>query len=364
MTTTETARTAPPLARPASRPGPADLDAIARDPHRRYNPLLDEWVLVSAGRTRRPWLGRRERPGSSTAAEYDATCYLCPGNKRASGEVNPDYDTTFVFTNDFAALRPDVQSRGLTDGLLRAETEPGTCRVVCFARRHDLTLADMDRPAVRRVVDLWSDQTAELGDRWQWVQVFENRGESMGASNPHPHGQIWAGAALPNAAAREDRTQAAYLEEHGRPLLLDYVDQEAGGSRVIVENDDWLVVVPFWASWPFEVLLVARSPVRRLPDLDDRRRDELAGTLIELLGAYDRLFDVPFPYSMGWHQAPFRGGDERHWQLHAHFFPPLLDAEKRKFMVGYELLAETQRDLTPEQAADQLRAAHAERSSG
>jgi UDPglucose--hexose-1-phosphate uridylyltransferase len=186
----------------------------------------------------------------------------------------------------------------------------------------------------------------------------------MGASNPHPHGQIWAGAALPNAAAREDRTQAAYLAEHGRPLLLDYVDQEAGGSRVIVENDDWLVVVPFWASWPFEVLLVARSPVRRLPDLDEGRRDELAGTLIELLRAYDRLFDVPFPYSMGWHQAPFRGGDERHWQLHAHFFPPLLDAEKRKFMVGYELLAETQRDLTPEQAADQLRAARVERSPG
>jgi UDPglucose--hexose-1-phosphate uridylyltransferase len=187
----------------------------------------------------------------------------------------------------------------------------------------------------------------------------------MGASNPHPHGQIWAGTALPNAAAREDRTQAAYFADHGRPLLLDTVDQESAGPRVVVENDDWLVTVPFWASWPFEVLLVARVPTQRLPDLDDGRRDSLASTLIDLLGAYDRLFDLSFPYSMGWHQAPFRGGDdERHWQLHAHFFPPLLDAEKRKFMVGYELLAETQRDLTPEDAADRLRAARDDREAG
>jgi UDPglucose--hexose-1-phosphate uridylyltransferase len=183
----------------------------------------------------------------------------------------------------------------------------------------------------------------------------------MGASNPHPHGQIWAGTALPNAAAREDRTQRAHLTEHGRPLLLDYVDQEVGGRRVVAENDDWLVVVPFWASWPFEALLVARSATQRLPDLDDRRRDALAAILIELLGAYDALFDLSFPYSMGWHQAPSRGADEAHWQLHAHFFPPLLDAEKRKFMVGYELLAETQRDLTPEDAAERLRAAARER---
>jgi UDPglucose--hexose-1-phosphate uridylyltransferase len=330
-------------------------------PHRRYNPLLDEWVLVSAGRTQRPWLGRRERHTSTTAIEYDPGCYLCPGNRRASGDTNPDYESTFVFTNDFAALRPDVPPEAIHDGLLRAEVEPGTCRVICFARRHDLTLADMAQPDVRRVVDVWADQTAELGERYQWVQVFENRGEAMGASNPHPHGQIWAGTALPNAAAREDRTQRAYLGEHGRSLLLDSVDQESGGPRVVVENDDWLVVVPFWASWPFEVLLVARAPTRRLPDLDDRRRDALASTLIDLLGAYDRLFDLSFPYSMGWHQAPFRaGGDERHWQLHAHFFPPLLEAEKRKFMVGYELLAETQRDLTPEDAADRLRAARDE----
>lgn len=332
----------------------ADLDT---EPHRRYNPLLDEWVLVSAGRTQRPWLGRRERPAASESVAYDPTCYLCPGNRRVNGEVNPDYESTFVFTNDFAALRPDVAPVTIEDGLLRAETEPGTCRVICFARRHDLTLAAMDQPEVRRVVDLWADQTTELGAQYQWVQVFENRGEMMGASNPHPHGQIWAGTALPHDAAREDRTQRAYFASHGRPMLLDSVDQETHGPRVVVENDDWLAVVPFWASWPFETLLVARAGTSRLPDLDDRRRDSLATILIRLLGAYDRLFELSFPYSMGWHQAPYRPDDGAHWQLHAHFFPPLLSASVRKFMVGYELLAETQRDLTAEEAAERLRAA-------
>ena len=341
----------------ADGPAITSIAALEAVPHRRYNPLLDEWVLVSAGRTERPWLGRREGPDAAKAVSYDPGCYLCPGNRRANGRVNPEYDATFVFTNDFAALRPDVPTGVFRDGLLEAEVEPGTCRVLCFARRHDLTLAAMPAEEVRHVVDVWAEQTAELAERYQWVQVFENRGEAMGASNPHPHGQIWAGTALPNAAAREDRTQGTYWAAHGRLMLLDAAEQEIGGPRSIVENDDWLVTVPFWASWPFEVLLVARAPTRRLPDLDDRRRDSLAATLIALLGAYDRLFDIPFPYSMGWHQAPFRGRvEDEHWQLHAHFFPPLLDAEKRKFMVGYELLAETQRDLTPEDAAERLRA--------
>jgi len=333
------------------------VDALAREPHRRFNPLLDEWVLVSADRTRRPWQGRRERPPAGDVPRYDPECYLCPGNRRANGDVNPDFTDTFVFTNDFAALRPDAPPIVLDDGLLRAEVEPGTCRVICFARRHDLTLAAMTAPEVRRVIDVWADQTAELGEQYQWVQVFENRGEAMGASNPHPHGQIWAGSALPNMAAREDRTQAAWLATHGRPMLLDAVAQEAGGSRVVVENDDWLAIVPFWASWPYETLLVARSAIRRLPELDGVRRDSLADVLIQLLGAYDRLFDLSFPSSMGWHQAPFREGDEGHWQLHAHFLPPLLTANVRKFMVGYELLAETQRDLTAELAAQRLRSA-------
>jgi UDPglucose--hexose-1-phosphate uridylyltransferase len=347
-------------------PGPETagrLAALAREPHRRYNPLLDEWVLVSAERTRRPWQGRQEPPAAGSVLAYDPTCYLCPGNKRANGEINPDYPTTFVFTNDFAALRPDSDAIALDDGLLRAEVEPGTCRVLTFSRRHDLTLAAMTEPEVRAVIDLWADQTAELGERYQWVQVFENRGEMMGASNAHPHGQIWAGKALPHDAAREDRTQLAYHAEHGRLLLLDYVDQEIGGPRVVDENDEWLAVVPFWAAWPYETLLIPRHPTRRLPDLAGPRRDALARIVIRLLGAYDDLFGISFPYSMGWHQAPFRQRDEDHWQLHAHFFPPLLSATVRKFMVGYELLAETQRDLTAEQAAERLRAALSRRAT-
>ena len=349
-----------PNARVATADAPSGgLAALAREPHRRYNPLLDDWVLTSAERTRRPWQGRQEPPSSGNVPTYDPDCYLCPGNRRANGQVNPDYAETFVFTNDFAALRPDSRDFLLNEGLLRAEVERGTCRVLCFSRRHDLTLAEMAAPDVRRVVDLWADQTAELGELYQWVQVFENRGEMMGASNPHPHGQIWAGSALPHDATREDLTQRTHREAHGQPLLLDYVAQETGGPRVVDENEDWLAVVPFWAAWPYETLLIPREPTRRLPDLDGRRRDSLAAILIRLLGAYDRLFGLSFPYSMGWHQAPFRGGsaDQEHWQLHAHFFPPLLSATVRKFMVGYELLAETQRDLTAEQAAERLRAA-------
>jgi UDPglucose--hexose-1-phosphate uridylyltransferase len=342
--------------------GGGGLAALAREPHRRYNPLLDEWILTSPERTRRPWQGRQEPPASGAIPRYDPECYLCPGNRRAGGEVNPDYAETFVFTNDFAALRPDSVDLQIDDGLLRAEVERGTCRVLCFSRRHDLTLAAMAEPEVRRVVDLWADQTAELGADYQWVQVFENRGEMMGASNPHPHGQIWAGSALPHNAAREDGTQQAYRAAHDHPMLLDYVAQEAGGPRVVDENDDWLAVVPFWAAWPYETLLIAKAAAQRLPDLEPARRASLAQILIRLLGAYDRLFGISFPYSMGWHQAPFRAGsaDERHWQLHAHFFPPLLSATVRKFMVGYELLAETQRDLTAEQAAERLRSALAQ----
>ena len=294
---------------------------------------------------------------------YDPTCYLCPGNQRANGKANPDYQTTFVFTNDFAALRPESRPFELEDGLLRAEVEPGTCRVLCFSRRHDLTLAAMSEEDVRAVVDVWADQTAELGDLYQWVQVFENRGEMMGASNPHPHGQIWAGTALPHDAGREDRTQLAHHAAHATSMLLDYAGQEIGGPRVVDENDDWLAVVPFWAAWPYETLLVAKEPTRRLPDLDRPRRQSLARILIRLLGAYDALFGLSFPYSMGWHQAPYRGRDEDHWQLHAHFFPPLLSATVRKFMVGYELLAEPQRDLTAEEAAERLRAVAAIRET-
>ncbi|MEA2631882.1 MAG: UDPglucose--hexose-phosphate uridylyltransferase [Chloroflexota bacterium] len=332
------------------------LARLAGAPHRRYNPLTDEWVLVSAGRTRRPWLGAEEPDQERAGLAYDPNCYLCPGNTRANGNVNPPYPDTYVFTNDFSALRPDTSLAAFDDGLLRAEGERGSCRVVCFSPRHDLTLGKMAPDAVRHVIDLWAEQTAELGTEYRWVQVFENRGEAMGASNPHPHGQIWAGTALPGAGGREDATQRAHFDATARQMLLEYVDRESGGQRVIVETDAWLIVVPFWATWPFETMVIPKRAAPRLTELDDAARDDLAIVLHELIARYDGLFKRPFPYSMGWHQAPFGEGSADHWQVHAHFYPPLLRANVRKFMVGYELLAETQRDLTAEDAAGRLRA--------
>ena len=334
------------------------LPPLFGEPHRRYDPLRDEWVLVSPGRTNRPWQGGEERPQVETRPAFDPSCYLCPGNTRANGETNPAYDATFVFTNDFAALRPETSDATFEDGLLRAEGEQGTCRVICFSPRHDLTLAQMAPTEVRRVVDLWAEQTADLGRRYRWVQVFENRGEAMGASNPHPHGQVWAGTALPTTIATEDANQRAYHERTGRPLLLDVAAQEADGPRVVESNEHWLVLVPFWAVWPFEVLVLPRVHAARLPDLDDARRDALAAILGRTLRRYDALFGVPFPYSMGWHGAPFDADPATEsWVVHGHAYPPLLrSATVRKFMVGYELLAEAQRDVTPEDAAARLRA--------
>ena len=327
-------------------------------PHRRYDPLSDQWVLVSAGRTKRPWLGRKERGGPPVQRPtYDPECYLCPGNTRVSGGQNPEYDSTYVFTNDFAALRPDAGDEQLHDGLLVAEAQPGTCRVLCFSPRHDLTLTQMSSAAVREVIDLWGRETDELGADYRWVQVFENRGEAMGASNPHPHGQIWAGTALPERGSREDAAQRRHLDSSGQRLLLDVVAQESGGVRVVEESAEWLAIVPFWAVWPFETLLLPRRPAARISQLDDAQRDALADTMKRLMHRYDALFGQPMPFSMGWHQAPFDGGSVEHWQVHAHFMPPLLEATKRKFMVGYELLSEPQRDISAEDAAEQLRMA-------
>jgi UDPglucose--hexose-1-phosphate uridylyltransferase len=327
-------------------------------PHRRLNLLTGEYVLVSPHRTKRPWQGQVERTAQVERPEYDPGCYLCPGNERANGERNPDYAGTFVFTNDFAALMPQTPPFHSKPGaLLQAESVEGTCRVLCFSPRHDLTLAEMSLPDLRRVVDLWAEQIEELGEDYEWVQVFENRGEAMGASNPHPHGQVWAGNFLPNEAAREDRNQSYYFDTYGDVLLVEYARLEAErGERVVVTNEEWLAVVPYWAVWPFETLVLPRRHTLRMPDLDDGQRAALADILKQLTTRYDNLFEVSFPYSMGWHGAPTMHGDYRHWQLHAHFYPPLLrSATVRKFMVGYEMLGEAQRDLTPEQAAARLR---------
>ncbi len=317
---------------------------------------------MSAGRRQRPWLGRAEATAGRSRPEFDPGCYLCPGNARANGAVNPAYDATFVFDNDFAALHPSTDQWSIDDGLLRAASERGTCRVICFSPRHDLDLGHMDPADARRVVDVWATQSDELGRDHRWVQVFENRGELMGASNPHPHGQIWAATSIPREGSREDETQRRHLTLTGRPLLLDYARQESAGPRVIEETEAWLVVVPFWATWPFETLVVARQPTQRLSDLDGPRRDDLAGLLTRLVARYDDLFGIAFPYWMGWHQAPYVPGPADHWQLHAHFFPPLLRSTVRKFMVGYELLSEAQRDISAEDAAERLRRATARRS--
>ena len=332
--------------------------AIDRAPHRRYNPLTGEWVLVSPQRTSRPWLGQIESQAPERRPTFDPDCYLCPGTERAGGITNDDYAGTYVFTNDFPALVPDAPSRGLPDGaLFRAAAERGTCRVLCFSPRHDLTLAEMDESDVRAVIDLWASQTAELGAEFASVQVFENRGAAMGASNPHPHGQVWAQSSVPTIIATEDQRQAAYRTESGGVLLVDYAEEEAAtGDRVVVQNDHWLIVVPYWAVWPFETLILPRRHVHRLPELTDGERDALAAALQEMLIRYENLFEAPFPYSMGWHGAPYWSQPVDHWQLHGHVLPPLLrSASVRKFMVGYELLAESQRDLTPEQAAERLR---------
>jgi UDPglucose--hexose-1-phosphate uridylyltransferase len=332
------------------------------DVHRRLNALTGEWVLVSPHRMGRPWQGQTEAGTASPAASYDPTCYLCPGNARAAGLENPAYQSTFVFDNDFAALVPEVRRAPHSLGhLLHAQSESGHCRVICYSPLHDATLARMPVPDIRRVIDTWAEEYARLGALPDIgaVTIFENRGSMMGASSPHPHGQIWANQTVPGELSKESNGQLEYLRREGSCLLCDYVTLELQrAERVVCVDERFIALVPFWAIWPFETLVLPRSHAASLEALDASARDSMAGILKELTGRYDALFQVPFPYSMGLHQRPTDGFDHPEWHLHAHFYPPLLrSATVRKFMVGYELLAEAQRDITPELAAAALRAA-------
>jgi UDPglucose--hexose-1-phosphate uridylyltransferase len=333
-------------------------------PHRRWNPLKREWVLVSPHRTQRPWQGQTEETTTPPSLQYDPKCYLCPGNTRAGGQLTPQYTGTYVFENDFAALRPALTPATMNIdniGLLRAETERGICRVLCFDPRHDLTLATMEASAIRRVVTMWSEQAAELGVRPEisYVQIFENRGAMMGASNPHPHGQIWATEHIPNEPATELISQQLHFFEFHVQLLTAYLTLELKQQeRVVTENDTWVAVVPFWAVWPFELLLLPKLNAATLKDLNQAQRDGLADLLKQVTTGYNEVFQTPFPYSMGLHPAPCDGISHPEWTLHAHFYPPLLrSATVRKFMVGFELLGSPQRDITPESAAATLRVA-------
>lgn len=326
--------------------------------HSRTDPLSGRSVLVAPGRTDRPWQGAEDAPVVDRGPTYDPDCHLCPENSRAGGAENPRYQSTWWFDNDFPALQPHVPTAAVsTHPLLSGATRAGVCRVLCYSPRHDLTMSRMSVEEIAAVVDLWRDQLTSLADQYAWVQLFENRGSQMGASNPHPHGQLWASSHMPHEPSTEDERQRSWYDEHDNPLLLQYAEVELDRrERLVIEDDEWLVVVPWWAAWPFEALLLPRRHTRRLTDLDALQRSSLARTLQQLLRRYDALFGVPFPYSMGWHGAPGLASGGDHWQVHAHFYPPLLrSASVRKWMVGYEMLADVGRDLTPEEAAHRLR---------
>jgi UDPglucose--hexose-1-phosphate uridylyltransferase len=344
------------------------MPILSEHPHRRRNALTGEWVLVSPQRAQRPWQGEVSKSSIDKLPAYDPECYLCPGNERASGSRNPNYEQTFIFTNDFPALYPinktfeeaaEEESTIATKHLLVARAEPGICRVMCFSPRHDLTLSTMSVSEVRRTIESWAEQYQELGnlDWINHVQIFENRGTMMGASNPHPHCQIWASSTIPNEPAKELQQQQNYLHKHGCCLLCAYLALELEQKeRVLAENAEFAVLLPFWAVWPFELMLLPKHHAKNIGELTDRQRDSLAEILKHTTAALDQVFQIPFPYSMGFHQSPTDGGNHPEWHLHGHFFPPLLrSAAVRKFMVGYELLAEPQRDVTPESAAAILR---------
>jgi UDPglucose--hexose-1-phosphate uridylyltransferase len=341
--------------------GESEFAELRKHPHRRFNPLTGEWVLVSPHRTQRPWQGQVERAPAPTLLTYDPKCYLCPGNTRAGSAKNPSYTSTFVFENDFAALKADTPPNEFNDerGLITARSERGMCKVVCFSPRHDLTLGQIAAEDILKVVDVWVDEYSTLGalPYINHVQIFENRGEMMGCSNPHPHGQIWANETIPNEPLKEQRAFLAYREHNRSCLLCDYAAYEISHrERLVCENDEFLSCVPFWAVWPFEVLVISKQHRTDIAALNAKARAGLADIMRRTAHGYDNLFQVTFPYSMGFHQRPTDGQEHSEWHFHAHFYPPLLrSATVRKFMVGYEMLASPQRDITPESAAERLR---------
>lgn len=333
---------------------------IEDHPHRRLNPLTNDWILVSPHRAKRPWQGQVEKAASDDRPAYDPTCYLCAGNERAGGKINPDYKGTFVFTNDFSALLTDTPEGGTDEGnLFQAKSESGICKVICFSENHSLTIPEMEIEDIQKVVDVWCREFEELGSNpmINYVQIFENKGAIMGCSNPHPHGQIWSSSSIPVEPAKESKTQREYFDRFGRTLLGDYLKAELEKKeRLVAENEHFVALVPYWAVWPFEAMIITKRPVQNIAQLNEDERTGLADIYKQLTIKYDNLFEVSFAYSAGLHQAPTDGNDYPEWHLHMHFYPPLLrSASVKKFMVGYEMLASPQRDITAEQAAKRLR---------
>ncbi|SFW54145.1 UDPglucose--hexose-1-phosphate uridylyltransferase [Sinomicrobium oceani] len=334
-------------------------DILQNQSHKRFNILTGEWILVSPHRTKRPWQGQQEKQAGDKRPSYDESCYLCPGNERASGDSNPQYTDTYAFTNDFAALQSKSDPFIINDGLLRAESELGTCRVICFSPDHSKSLAHMDTSGIENVVNLWQEEFRQLGSREdiRYVQIFENKGAVMGCSNPHPHGQIWAQSSIPNEVIKKDKRQKDYYENNQKSLLSDYIHQELSNKeRLVYENGHFVVLIPFWAVWPFETMIIPKRQQAHIGQLSAEEKTGFADAIRFITATYDKLFDCSFPYSSGIHQAPTDGKDYDHWHWHMSFYPPLLrSATVKKFMVGYEMFAMPQRDITAESAAQRLR---------
>ena len=334
---------------------------INEDPHRRYNPLINEWILVSPHRSKRPWQGQNETVLTETLPKYDSTCYLCPGNIRANGVNNPDYKDSFVFENDFAAMKQDeiIFEEDIKHTFFKAQPERGISRVVCFSPRHDLTLPEMTISEIENIIRTWQKEYTDLGNikYINYVQIFENKGSVMGCSNPHPHGQIWAQSSLPTQVEKTHNSLKAYYDKNNRTLLADYLQAELrSGERIVIENEHFVALVPFWAIWPYETMIISKRSVGKITDFTPDETLAYATILKELTTKYDNLFNTSFPYSSGIHQAPTDAFEHPEWHFHMHFYPPLLrSASVKKFMVGYEMLGESQRDITPEKSAEILR---------